>query len=126
MSRRMEARTKRVAVARIPWRTLLVWGLPVLAFAWLSVASRAAGDSSAVLPSPGAILGGGAVAVGRFQFDGKFKSAAGGSGTGRVRFTFRPDVRGRGYSCDTGAVAWQVRTSTGISGRAKPRAGHAY
>lgn len=46
---------------RIPWRSLLLWGLPVLAFAWLSVAGRAAGDSRAALPSPGALLGGGAV-----------------------------------------------------------------
>jgi hypothetical protein len=43
------------------WRSVLLWGLPLLAFAWLAVAGRAASGRPA-FPAGGALLGGGAVA----------------------------------------------------------------
>lgn len=45
---------------RIPWRSLLVWAIPVLAFAWLAVAARAASTHPAIPPG-GSLLGGGAI-----------------------------------------------------------------
>jgi hypothetical protein len=45
---------------RMPWRSVLVWMLPVMAFAWLAVASHAASGHPAI-PSAGSLLGGGAV-----------------------------------------------------------------
>src|SRR4051794_25716441 len=54
------AKTKTVPMKRIPWRSLLVWALPLLAFAWLAVASRAASGQPA-MPVGGSLLGGGAV-----------------------------------------------------------------
>ena len=45
---------------RIPWRTLLIWLVPLAAFAWLAVASRAGTDGSA-MPLANSLLGGGAV-----------------------------------------------------------------
>lgn len=195
MSRRTEAQTKRVAVARIPWRMLLVWALPLLVFGWLSVAGRAAGEAHAVLPKPRALLGGGAIgarfvprenyglhfttvsvsadgksvkfygdwngrcagfdgpvtaaffkqvgidddgsfggkgdlestsAKGRFEFRGRFKDAGSAIGTGRVRFTFRPDTNATSYSCDTGTVSWQTRTSLRNFGPPRPHRGRVY
>ena len=43
---------------RIPWRTLLVWAVPLLAFAWLAVAGRAAVGQPA-MPPGGSLVGGG-------------------------------------------------------------------
>lgn len=196
MSRRTEAQTRRLAVARIPWRTMLLWALPLLVFGWLSVASRAAGgEGHALLPKPRALLGGGAIgarfvpranyelhfttvsvgsdgrsvkfygdwngrcqgfegpvtaaffkqveidgdgsfdgkgelestsATGRFEFRGRFKDAGSASGTGRVRFTFRPDPNSAAYSCDTGTVSWQTRTSMRNFGAPRPRPGRVY
>src|SRR3954452_5695237 len=54
------AKTKAVVMKRIPWRTLLVWALPLLAFAWLAVAARAASHQPA-MPPGGSLLGGGAI-----------------------------------------------------------------
>src|SRR4051812_23377889 len=50
-----------MATRGITWRSVLVWGLPLLAFAWLAVAGRAA-SGRPVMPAGGALLGGGAVA----------------------------------------------------------------
>jgi hypothetical protein len=47
----------------MPWRSLLVWTLPVLVFAWLAVAGRAASGHSAITPA-GSLLGGGVVGEG--------------------------------------------------------------
>ena len=51
----VERRAKRKADAmkRIPWRSLLVWAVPVLAFAWLAVAGRAA--TAPMQPAGGAV-----------------------------------------------------------------------
>ena len=45
---------------RIPWRSLLVWSVPLLAFAWLAVAGHAASGGPA-MPPGGSLLGGGAI-----------------------------------------------------------------
>jgi hypothetical protein len=45
---------------RIPWRTILVWLIPLAAFAWLAVAGRAA-PSHPAMPVANSLLGGGAV-----------------------------------------------------------------
>ena len=34
------AKTRTIAMRRIPWRSVLLWALPALAFAWLAVAER--------------------------------------------------------------------------------------
>jgi hypothetical protein len=37
----MQTKTKAKASAmRIPWRTLLIWAIPIAAFAWLAIADR--------------------------------------------------------------------------------------
>src|SRR4051794_29934648 len=53
------AKTKAIPMKRIPWRSLLVWAVPVLAFAWLAVAGRAA--SHPVMPPGNSLLGGGSI-----------------------------------------------------------------
>jgi hypothetical protein len=50
-----------MAVRGITFRSVLIWGLPLLAFAWLAVASRAA-SARPVVPAGGTLLGGGAIA----------------------------------------------------------------
>jgi hypothetical protein len=177
---------------RIPWRSLLVWTIPVLAFAWLAIAARA--DSGRVaVPPGGSLLGGGAVgarfvplasyqlhfttvtvqddaksvrfygdwngrcagfdgavtasfwqrtdvkgdgtfkgkgplestsAEGTYEFEGHFTGSGSAEGTGRVQFTFHSGDSS--YTCDTGTVAWQVRTSVSRFGRPRPEAGRAY
>ncbi|MGH8862501.1 MAG: hypothetical protein ACRDVG_14935 [Jatrophihabitantaceae bacterium] len=177
---------------RIAWRRLLVWTLPVLAFAWLAVASRA--DSGHVaMPPAGSLLGGGAVgtkfvplagyqlhfttvsmenggksvrfygdwngrcqgfsgavtasfwqradvkgdgtfsgrgplestsADGTYTFAGRFTGTGNAEGTGRVVFTFHSGSSS--YTCDTGTVSWQTRTSLPRFGRPRPDPGHAY
>lgn len=47
-------------MGRIPWRSLLLWTLPLLAFAWLAIAGRAATGRPAIPPA-GSLLGGGAI-----------------------------------------------------------------
>src|SRR3954469_23741563 len=56
-----KAKTIAMATRARTWRSVAVWMLPILAFAWLAVASRAA-SSRPVLPAAGALLGGGQVA----------------------------------------------------------------
>ncbi len=177
---------------RISWRSLLVWTIPVLAFAWLAIAARA--DSGHVaMPPAGSLLGGGAVgarfvplagyqlhfttvslandaksvrfygdwngrcdgfngavtasfwqradlkddgsfkgtgplestsAEGTYTFDGHFTGAGSAEGTGRVVFTFHSGSET--FKCDTGTVAWQVRTSVNTFGHPRPQAGRAY
>ncbi len=177
---------------RIPWRSLLLWTLPVLAFAWLAVAGRAASGHPAIPPG-GTLLGGGAIgkkfvplasyqlhfttvtldpdgttarfygdwngscrgfdgavtasfyqrvdissdgsfkgkgplestsAEGTFVFEGRFTGAGSVEGTGHVDYTF---ISGSNrYSCETGTVSWQARTSVNRFGRARPLAGKAY
>jgi hypothetical protein len=34
------AKTRAIAMRRIQWRSVLLWAVPVLAFAWLAVAER--------------------------------------------------------------------------------------
>jgi hypothetical protein len=177
---------------RISWRSLLLWAFPVLAFAWLALAARAASVQPA-MPPGGSLLGGGAVgtrfvplasyqlhfttvtmardaksvsfygdwngrcagyggavtatfwqradirgdgtfegkgplestaAEGTYVFSGRFTGAGSAAGTGRVVFTFKSG--GSSYTCDTGTVSWQVRTSVNRFGRARPVAGRAY
>jgi hypothetical protein len=56
-----KAKTRTAPARGITLRSVLVWGLPLLAFAWLAVAARGASGRPA-LPAGGALLGGGAVA----------------------------------------------------------------
>jgi hypothetical protein len=36
------AKTKTAPLRRIAWRSALLWALPIVAFAWLAIAARAA------------------------------------------------------------------------------------
>src|SRR4051794_30126251 len=54
-------KTIAVATRARTWRSVAVWVAPLLAFAWLAVASHAA-STRPVLPAAGALLGGGQVA----------------------------------------------------------------
>jgi hypothetical protein len=71
---------------RIPWRSLLVWAVPLLAFAWLAVAGRAASGRPA-MPPGSSLVGGGAQAS---QFG--LSTAA---GTWRVKVDVRDPARKR-------------------------------
>jgi hypothetical protein len=87
-------------------------------FKQVTVDERGSFDGSGELES--------SAAEGRFEFRGRFTGAGSAVGTGRVRFTFRPEPNGSAYACDTGAVSWQVRTSVRRFGRPQPRPGRVY
>src|SRR4051794_20586305 len=55
------AKAKVMATRARTWRSVAVWAVPLLAFAWLAVAGRAA-TARSVVPAAGALLGGGQVA----------------------------------------------------------------
>src|SRR4051812_46971566 len=55
---------------RISWRSLLLWTFPVLAFAWLAIAGRAASGRPDIPPA-GSLLGGGHTAS-EFQPGGNY------------------------------------------------------
>jgi hypothetical protein len=186
------AKTRAIPMRRMPWRSVLLWTLPVVVFAWLALAGRAASGRPAIPPA-GSLLGGGAagehfvpaadyslhfttvslaadgksvkfygdwngrcqgysgavtasffqkvdirgdgsfegkgklessVAEGTFLFKGRFAGSGKAGGMGQVKFTFHNGDAS--YACDTGTVSWQVRTSLGRFGQARPLAGHAY
>ena len=52
------AKTRAIPVRRSTWRSLLLWTLPIVVFAWPAVTGRAAAHPA--LPPGGALLGGGA------------------------------------------------------------------
>ena len=102
-------RTKAATRRGNTWRSVLLWGLPLLAFAWLAVAGRAASGRPA-FPAGGALLGGGSVAkqfVGAANYHLHFTTVSLTSDGRRVKFYGDWNARCDGWSGPVTATFFQ-------------------